>query len=39
MRDRQILTLDKAQIIREVNRSMERLAQRVPDKRIQLYQP
>jgi 5-methylthioadenosine/S-adenosylhomocysteine deaminase len=39
MRDRQILTLDKAQIIREVNRSMERLAQRVPDKRIQLYEP
>lgn len=39
MRDRQILTLDKAEIIRQVNRSMERLAQRVPDKRIQIYNP
>jgi 5-methylthioadenosine/S-adenosylhomocysteine deaminase len=39
MRDRQILTLDKAEIIRQVNRSMTRLAQRVPDKRIQVYNP
>jgi 5-methylthioadenosine/S-adenosylhomocysteine deaminase len=39
MRDRHILTLDKAEIIRQVNRSMERLAQRVPDKRIQVYNP
>ncbi|MCL4299360.1 MAG: amidohydrolase [Anaerolineae bacterium] len=39
MRDRRILTLDKAEIIRRVNRSMERLAQRVPDKRIQVYNP
>lgn len=39
MRDRHILTLDKAEIIRQVNRSMERLAQRVPDKRIQIYNP
>jgi 5-methylthioadenosine/S-adenosylhomocysteine deaminase len=39
MRDRQILTLDKAEIIREVNRSMARLAQRTPDKRIQVYNP
>ncbi|MBE7552768.1 MAG: amidohydrolase [Anaerolineales bacterium] len=39
MRDRHILTLDKAEIIRQVNCSMERLAQRVPDKRIQVYNP
>jgi 5-methylthioadenosine/S-adenosylhomocysteine deaminase len=39
MRDRRILTLDKAEIIQEVTRSMQRLAQRIPDKRIQLYQP
>jgi 5-methylthioadenosine/S-adenosylhomocysteine deaminase len=39
MRDRQILTLDKAEIIHQVNRSMARLAQRVPDKRIQVYNP
>ena len=39
MRDRQILTLDKAQIIREVNKSMARLAQRVPEQRIQVYNP
>ena len=39
MRDRQILTLDKAGIIKEVNKSMERLAQRIPDKRIQVYNP
>jgi 5-methylthioadenosine/S-adenosylhomocysteine deaminase len=39
MRDRQILTLDKARIISEVNKNMERLAQRVPEKRIQVYNP
>jgi 5-methylthioadenosine/S-adenosylhomocysteine deaminase len=39
MRDRRLLTLDKAQIITEVNKSMARLARRVPDKRIQLYSP
>ncbi len=39
MRSRQILTVDKTEIIRQVNRSMERLAQRVPDKRIQVYNP
>jgi 5-methylthioadenosine/S-adenosylhomocysteine deaminase len=39
MRDRQILTVDKAQIIAEVNKSMKRLSQRIPDKRIQLYNP
>lgn len=39
MRDRHILTLDKAEIIRQVKRSMERLSQRVPGKRIQVYNP
>jgi 5-methylthioadenosine/S-adenosylhomocysteine deaminase len=39
MRDRQILTLDKAKIIKEVGHSMERLARRVPEKRIQVYNP
>jgi 5-methylthioadenosine/S-adenosylhomocysteine deaminase len=39
MRDRQLLTLDKAEIIRQVNQSMARLAERVPDKRIQVYNP
>lgn len=39
MRDRKLLTLDKAEIVRRVNDSMERLQRRVPDKRIQLYEP
>lgn len=39
MRHRQHLTLDKAEIIDQVSQSMQRLAQRVPDKRIQLYSP
>jgi len=39
MRDRQLLTLNKAEIIEQVRRAMERLAQRVPDKRIQVYNP
>jgi 5-methylthioadenosine/S-adenosylhomocysteine deaminase len=39
MRNRQLLTLDKTQIIKEVNKNMTRLAQRVPEKRIQLYNP
>lgn len=39
MRDRALLTLDKAEIIAQVNRSMERLAQRQPNKRIQVYNP
>jgi 5-methylthioadenosine/S-adenosylhomocysteine deaminase len=39
MRDRKLLTLDKAEIISQVNKSMERLAQRVPSARIQLYNP
>jgi 5-methylthioadenosine/S-adenosylhomocysteine deaminase len=39
MRDRQLLTLNKAEIIRQVNQSMQRLARRVPDRRIQVYNP
>jgi 5-methylthioadenosine/S-adenosylhomocysteine deaminase len=39
MRDRQLLTLDKTEIIRQVNQNMARLAQRVPEKRIQVYNP
>jgi 5-methylthioadenosine/S-adenosylhomocysteine deaminase len=39
MRDRKLLTLDKGEIIQQVNQAMERLAQRVPDQRIQVYNP
>ena len=39
MRDRQLLTLDKEEIISNVRRSMARLAQRVPSRRIQAYNP
>ena len=39
MRDRQLLTLNKGEIIEQVNQAMERLARRVPDKRIQVYNP
>jgi len=39
MQNRQLLTLDKNLIIQEVNKNMERLAQRVPGKRIQVYNP
>ena len=39
MRDRQLLTLDKAEIIAQVNKQMDRLAQRVPKRRIQVYNP
>jgi 5-methylthioadenosine/S-adenosylhomocysteine deaminase len=39
MRERQLLTLDKDKIIEETQKSMERLAQRVPGKRIQVYNP
>jgi 5-methylthioadenosine/S-adenosylhomocysteine deaminase len=37
MRDRQLLTLDKAEIIGRVGESMERLSKRVPESRIQSY--
>jgi 5-methylthioadenosine/S-adenosylhomocysteine deaminase len=39
MRDRQLLTLDKTEIIAQVGKSMERLAQRIPGRRIQVYNP
>ncbi len=39
MRDRQLLTLDKAEIIAQVKRAMQRLAHRVPGRRIQVYNP
>lgn len=39
MQDRQLKTLDKAHIFQQVQKSMQRLAVRVPDKRIQVYNP
>ena len=39
MRDRRLLTLDKGEIIRQVNRSLERLSRRTPESRIQVYRP
>lgn len=39
MEDRQLRTLDKAAIIAQVNQTMTRLAQRVPERRIQVYNP
>jgi len=39
MRDRRLLTLDKAEIIARVGENMERLARRVPESRIQSYRP
>ncbi|MCB8943320.1 MAG: amidohydrolase [Ardenticatenaceae bacterium] len=39
MQDRQLLTIDKAEVIKQVNKNMERLAQRIPNKRIQVYNP
>lgn len=39
MRDRQLLTLDEQEIITQVKASMERLARRVPNQRIQVYNP
>ncbi len=39
MRDRQLLTLDEGEIVAQVRANMERLAQRVPNKRIQVYNP
>ena len=37
MRDRQLLTLDKTEIISRVGEGMERLSKRVPESRIQRY--
>lgn len=39
MRDRELLTLDKASIIGDVHESMQRLSRRVPEARIQAYRP
>jgi 5-methylthioadenosine/S-adenosylhomocysteine deaminase len=39
MQDRQLLTLDKPKIIQQVNERMLRLAQRVPGRSIQAYNP
>jgi 5-methylthioadenosine/S-adenosylhomocysteine deaminase len=39
MRDRQLLSLNKAEIIKQVKQSMQRLARRVPSQRIQVYNP
>lgn len=39
MRDRELLTLDMEEIVERVGHAMQRLARRVPDSRIQLYQP
>jgi 5-methylthioadenosine/S-adenosylhomocysteine deaminase len=39
MRDRVLRTLDPAQVVHQVNRNMQRLAQRVPGQRIQTYRP
>lgn len=39
VRDRQLLTVDTAQVVENVNEGMLRLAQRVPNKRIQTYNP
>ena len=39
MRDRELLTLDKKEIVARVGESMERLSRRVPESRIQLYKP
>jgi 5-methylthioadenosine/S-adenosylhomocysteine deaminase len=37
MRDRQLLTINKEEVIANVRAGMERLAQRLPEKRIQVY--
>ncbi len=39
MSERRLLTLDKERVLAEVAKSMERLAQRVPEARIQRYTP
>ncbi|MBK9125683.1 MAG: amidohydrolase [Chloroflexi bacterium] len=39
MRDRQLLTIDVDDVIANVSRQMQRLAQRVPGQRIQTYTP
>ena len=39
MRDRELLTLNRKEIVEQVNQSMQRLARRVPGQRIQVYNP
>lgn len=39
MRNRQLLTLDKAEIIAQVRHSLARLTQRAPGRSIQVYEP
>lgn len=39
MRDRKLLTLDENEIVARVRGNMARLAQRVPNQRIQVYNP
>lgn len=39
MQNRKLKTLDKAHIVEQVQKSMRRLAERVPEKRIQVYNP
>ncbi|MEL6406592.1 MAG: amidohydrolase family protein, partial [Chloroflexota bacterium] len=38
MRDRELLTIDKTEVVAQVRMSMERLATKVPGARIQMYQ-
>jgi 5-methylthioadenosine/S-adenosylhomocysteine deaminase len=37
MKDRQLLTINKSEVLDNVRAGMERLAQRLPEKRIQVY--
>lgn len=39
MENRQLLTIDREEVFREVRRSMKRLSRRVPGQRIQTYNP
>lgn len=39
MRGRELITLDKTEILRQVGKSMQRLSQRVPGRTIQVYAP
>lgn len=39
MQERKLLTLDESEIVAQVSAGMERLARRVPNKRIQVYNP
>ncbi|RME76263.1 MAG: amidohydrolase, partial [Chloroflexi bacterium] len=39
MHNRRLLTVDKAEVIAQVKKNMDRLARRTPEKRIQVYNP